>query len=59
MRNDSAKCWDLCNGRGLFLWHDVDENHGAVIRLLQEWREQLGRDVRQISGTPLGFLCTA
>jgi hypothetical protein len=58
MRNDSEKCWDLCGGRGVFLWHDVDENHGGVVRLLQEWVEELGRDVRQIAGTPLGFLCT-
>jgi|SRR6516162_4971095 predicted O-methyltransferase YrrM len=57
VKNDSEKCYDLCNGKGIFVWHDVDENHGAVIRFLQEWRE-LRRDVRQIRGTPLGVLWT-
>src|SRR5258705_4425601 len=54
--NDSEKCFKLCNYQGIFLWHDVDENHGAVIRFLHEWCE-LGLDVRQISGTPLAILC--
>jgi predicted O-methyltransferase YrrM len=58
VRNDSEKCWELCKGKGVFIWHDVDENHGAVLRLLQQWYEELGREVRQISGTPLGILCT-
>jgi len=51
---DSEKCYDLCDGKGLFIWHDVDENHMGVVRLLDEWRI-LGRDVRRISGTPLGY----
>ena len=51
---DSEKCYDLCDGKGLFIWHDVDENHMGVVRLLEEWCS-LGRDVRRISGTPLGY----
>jgi hypothetical protein len=53
-RNDSAKCYDLCNGRGVFLWHDCDDRHPGVVKALQEWRA-LGRDVRRIAGTPIGY----
>jgi hypothetical protein len=53
-KNDSEKCYNLCDGKGVFVWHDVDENHMGVVRFLQEWRT-LGRDVRKIAGTPLGF----
>jgi methyltransferase family protein len=54
-RNDSMKCLDLCNGRGVFIWHNVDENHMGVVRFLEEWRLE-NRDVRLIAGTPLGYL---
>lgn len=53
-KNDSDKCFALCGGKGVFLWHDCDRNHPGVIRCLMEWRA-LGRDVRRIEGTPLAY----
>ena len=53
-RNDSEKCFDLCGGSGVFLWHDCDEGHAGVIKFVLEWRLK-GRDVRRISGTPLAY----
>ncbi len=53
-KNDSEKCFALCDGRGVFVWHDCDDNHPGVLALLLEWR-RLGRDVRRISGTPLAY----
>lgn len=53
-KNDSDKCFALCGGKGVFLWHDCDWNHPGVIRCLMEWRAQ-GRDVRRITGTPLAY----
>ena len=51
---DSEKCYDLCQGRGVFLWHDCDTNHPGVVKFLAEWR-RMGRDVRRISGAPLAY----
>lgn len=53
-RHDSEQCFALCEGRGVFLWHDCDETHPGVIQFVQEWRE-LGRDIKVISGTPLAY----
>lgn len=53
-KNDSNKCYDLCGGRGVFLWHDCDRNHPGVVRFLMEWRS-VGRDIRRIEGTPLAY----
>lgn len=53
-KNDSEKCFALCGGKGVFLWHDCDWNHPGVVRCLMEWRA-LGRDVRRIEGTPLAY----
>jgi hypothetical protein len=53
-KNDSDKCFALCGGKGVFLWHDCDRNHPGVIRCLMEWRA-MGRDVRRIEGTPLAY----
>jgi hypothetical protein len=53
-KNDSEKCFALCGGHGVFVWHDCDENHPGVLALLLEWR-RLGRDVRRISGTSLAY----
>ena len=53
-KNDSEKCFELCRGNGVFLWHDCDWNHPGVIRCLMEWRS-MGRDVRRIAGTPLAY----
>lgn len=53
-KNDSEKCYALCGGRGVFLWHDCDPTHPGVMRALTEWR-QLGRDVRRIAGTTIAY----
>ncbi len=53
-KSDSEKCFELCQGRGVFLWHDCDEGHPGVIRFISEWRE-LGRDIRRISGTAIAY----
>lgn len=53
-RNDSEKCYDLCAGRGVFLWHDCDKRHAGVQRLISEWRDA-GRDIRVIGGTSLAY----
>jgi hypothetical protein len=51
-KNDSEKCFALCGGKGVFLWHDCDRRHPGVVQFVAEWRK-LGRDLRRISGTPL------
>lgn len=53
-KNDSEKCFELCGGRGVFLWHDCDYLHPGVVRFLSEWRQQ-GRGIRRISGTALAY----
>jgi len=53
-KHDSEQCYQLCGGRGVFLWHDCDSVHPGVERLISEWRS-LGRDVRRISGTPIAY----
>jgi hypothetical protein len=53
-KNDSEKCFELCKGRGVFLWHDCDDIHPGVVRFLSEWR-QLGRDIRRICGTTIAY----
>jgi hypothetical protein len=52
--NDSEKCLDLCKGHGVFLWHDCDDRHPGVVRLVLEWRRQ-GRDIRRIFGTSMAY----
>jgi Methyltransferase domain len=53
-KNDSEKCFELCGGLGLFLWHDCDDTHPGVVRFISEWKQQ-GRDIRRISGTSLAY----
>ena len=53
-KNDSEKCFQLCGGRGVFLWHDCDDNHSGVVRFITEWRRQ-GNDIKRIAGTPIAF----
>jgi len=53
-RQDSEKCFALCGGRGVFLWHDCDDGHPGVIRFILEWRAA-GRDIRRITGTSLAY----
>lgn len=56
-KNDSDKCFELCNGKGVFVWHDCDHGHMGVVQLVNEWRK-LGRNVVRIEGTPLAYLKT-
>jgi Methyltransferase domain len=51
-KSDSEKCFALCGGKGVFLWHDCDRIHPGIIKFVAEWRK-LGRDLRRIAGTPL------
>jgi len=53
-KNDSEKCYELCNGCGTFLWHDVDRGHPGVVRFVSEWRS-LGRDLMRIEGMPIAY----
>lgn len=53
-KNDSEKCFDLCGGKGVFLWHDCDETHPGVIQMICEWRA-MGRDIVRINGTPVAY----
>ncbi len=53
-KNDSEKCFSLCDGHGIFLWHDCDTGHPGVVKLIREWRGQ-GRNIYRISGTPFAY----
>jgi hypothetical protein len=52
--NDSEKCFALCGGAGVFVWHDCDEIHPGVVRFVAHWRE-MGRDLVRIAGTSLVY----
>lgn len=56
-KNDSEKCYAICNGKGVFLWHDCDFGHPGVVQFIKEWRD-LGRNIVRIEGTPLAYLNT-
>ena len=53
-KNDSEKCFELCKGKGVFFWHDVNDLHPGVVRFVNEWRK-LGRDIRRVKDTDLGY----
>lgn len=53
-KNDSEKCFTLCKGRGVFLWHDCDFGHPGVVKFINEWRT-MGRDIVRIEGTPIAY----
>jgi Methyltransferase domain len=53
-KSDSERCYELCRGKGVFLWHDCDDTHPGVVNTLLEWRA-LGRDVVRIQGTPIAY----
>jgi hypothetical protein len=53
-KNDSEKCFGLNAGKGVFVWHDVDDYHPEVIRYLNELRD-LGSDIRRIHGTAICY----
>jgi predicted O-methyltransferase YrrM len=48
-RNDSEKSLEVLAVGGTIIWHDADEQHPGVMRLLEEW------DVPRIKGTRLGY----
>ncbi len=54
VKSDSENCLKLCGGKGVFLWHDVDVEHSAIPRFLDEWR-QLGRDIVRLPDTRLAY----
>lgn len=53
-KNDSEKCFELCGGRGVFVWHDCDDGHPGVLEFIDEWRK-LGRDIVRVDKTPLCY----
>lgn len=53
-KSDSEKCFALCGGRGVFLWHDCDDIHPGVTQFVNEWRA-MGRDLRRIAGTAIAY----
>jgi hypothetical protein len=53
-KQDSEKCFALCDGAGTFLWHDFDEGHPGVVKFIGEWRA-LGRDIMRIQGTAIAY----
>jgi hypothetical protein len=53
-KNDSERCYELCQGNGVFLWHDCDEAHPGVLRTILEWRH-LGRNIIRIEGTSIAY----
>ena len=53
-KNDSDRCFELCRGKGVFLWHDCDDTHPGVVKALLEWRA-LGRNIVRIEGTPIAY----
>ncbi len=53
-KSDSQKCFELCAGPAVFLWHDCDEHHHGVVKCLIEFRDQ-GMDIRRIVGTRFAY----
>jgi len=55
IKNDTIKCFELCNERGNFLWHDVDDRHPGVVRFLAELRHS-GKDIIRFANSQLAYL---
>ncbi|HEY5043993.1 MAG TPA: class I SAM-dependent methyltransferase [Verrucomicrobiae bacterium] len=53
-KQDSEKCFGLCRGNGIFLWHDCDQTHPGVVKFIIEWRV-IGRNICRIEGTSLAY----
>jgi len=53
-KSDSEKCFALCGGRGVFLWHDCDDGHPGVVQFVNDWRSR-GRDIKTIAGTSIAY----
>jgi hypothetical protein len=43
-------------GKGIIMWHDVDEQHSAVIRTLMDFNMARDWNIKRIKGTRLGYL---
>jgi hypothetical protein len=56
-QNDSVHCWDLCAGKGVFVWHDVDEQHVGVVQVTKQWAS-IGRPVRKFVEWPIAYCAT-
>jgi len=54
VKSDSEKCFDLCQGKGVFVWHDCDLNHAGVASFLSEWKSN-GREIVRIKGTSIAY----
>jgi hypothetical protein len=53
-KQDTEKCFALCEGAGTFFWHDCDIGHPGVVKFVSEWRS-LGRNIVRIKGTALAY----
>jgi hypothetical protein len=53
-KNDSEKCFNLCAGRGVFVWHDAAPTHPGVLYFIAAW-QAMGRAIKFIAGTTLAF----
>ena len=53
-KQDSEKCYALCQGTGNFFWHDCDATHPGVVKFISEWRGQ-GKNIVRIEGTALAY----
>jgi len=47
VKNDSEKCLALCQGKGVFLWHDCETEHHGVLKFLVKWIKK-GRNIIRI-----------
>jgi hypothetical protein len=54
VRNDSEKCLAIADYPTTMMWHDCDEQHPGVVKLLEEWR-MLGRSIFRIKNTSLAY----
>jgi hypothetical protein len=53
-RADTEKCYELCGGKGVFIWHDCDDGHPGVVKFLAEWRRG-GRQIVRIKETHIAY----
>lgn len=53
-KQDSEKCYALCQGQGTFLWHDCDLFHPGILEFVNEWRAA-GRNIARIEETNVAY----
>lgn len=53
-KSDSEKAFELCGGKGIFVWHDCNDDHPGVVKFIREWRQK-GRDIVRINGTCVAY----